>query len=206
MFQAYFFCSPTPISNHPTMKLIRSLVALFLLSFAGHSVGASDSSDESSDAVRRRCTKVRGKLSSTIVMQGDQFLDDTTCQAPAGAFCTQGTFTGRLGGFFKFTGLTLAPYSTIDDSSVLFATIAATTGKLELTPTSFCEGTYVTQDASSFSLQEDGYFAGVQRYDEDLSSGNGRRSCGKIKSGTVITSGIFQSGCVDCQYEGEICF
>jgi len=176
------------------MKLIKSIVALLVLLFAGHCVGASD------------CTKVRGKLSSTIVGSGEPFLDGTACQAAEGAFCTEGTFTGRLGGSFKFTGLKLVPYSTVDDSYTIFDTIGATTGKLELTPRSFCEGTYVSLDASSFSLLEDGNFAGIQRYDENLSSGNGRRSCGNIKSGTVITSGIFQAGCVDCQYQGEICF
>ncbi len=140
------------------------------------------------------CKSVDGRIVSQLV---SMFSDGTPCPSLLG-LCTEGRFTGDLKGRFTFVANALAPYTDFDPTAP--PDVAATTGVVELRPRKFCRGKLVLSDTSSFSLSSDGSVGGIETVDGGASSGG----C-KGVSGRIRIEGIFQEGCVDCSYAGEIC-
>ncbi len=140
------------------------------------------------------CRAVHGRVTSDLV---GQFSDGTPCPNPLG-LCTEGRFTGGLKGKFRFVAGEVIPFGVIDMSKPQ-PLVAATTGVINL-DTRFCGGMLVLDDTSAFSLEPDGFVASLQ-------TPNGNASTGGCfgASGRVRLEGVFQGGCVDCKYRGEIC-
>ena len=139
------------------------------------------------------CKSVKGRVVSELVTA---FSDGSPCTSPLG-LCTEGRFTGRLKGKFRFVANTLTPFVVADPAAP--PDVASTTGVISIA-TRFCDGTLVLDDTSAFSLSDDGFVASLQ-------TPNGAASTGGCSgaSGRVRLEGIFQLGCVDCRYKGEIC-
>jgi len=147
----------------------------------------------SSSRASAGCESVDGRVTSQLVAV---FSSGDACPSPLG-LCTEGRFTGDLEGTFQFIADTLTPYAALDPTSP--PDVAATTGRITL-HTDFCDGALVLQDTSAFSLSPDGFFAGIQTVDGYMSSGDCHGASGRIR-----IEGVFQAGCVDCKYRGEIC-
>lgn len=139
------------------------------------------------------CTPVQGRVTSELV---EQFADGSLCPSPLG-LCTEGRFTGRLKGKFRFVANTLTPFAAADPTAP--ADVASTTGVISI-DTGFCAGTLVLDDTSAFSLGADGFVASLQTPNGDASNGGCMGASGRVR-----LEGIFQLGCVDCAYRGEIC-
>ncbi len=165
------------------MKVVKSLL-LFVAAFGLAASGASAS----------ECRSVNGRVTSELV---GQFSDGTPCPNPLG-LCTEGRFTGGLKGKFRFVAGTLTPFGVIDMSKPQ-PVVAATTGVINL-DTRFCGGTLVLDDTSAFSLEPDGFVASLQTPNGDASTGGCFGASGRVR-----LEGVFQGGCVDCKYRGEIC-
>jgi len=140
-----------------------------------------------------RCRSVQGRVVSEVVTE---FSDGSACTSPLG-ICSEGRFTGKLKGRFTFTATGAAPFATIDGGSP--EDMFATTGVLNL-GFARCNGALVFRDTSVFSFGPDGFFASVGTADPLLGSG----SCAEL-SGRIRIEGVFDQGCVDCKYRGEIC-
>ena len=167
------------------MKRVKGLgTALAVVAVvAAASVGAAEAA----------CKKVKGHIVSEVV---PVFSNGEPCTSPAG-ICTEGRFTGRLKGRFTFVAQTLTPFNELDMTAP--PDVAATTGVVEL-DTRFCRGTLVLSDTSAFSIGPDGLFGGLETVDGAASSGGCLGASGRIR-----VSGVFMGGCVDCEYEGEVC-
>lgn len=139
------------------------------------------------------CKQVKGRITSQLV---SEFSNHEPCPSPIG-LCTEGRFTGRLKGKFTFVASTLTPYAELDPTAP--PDVAATTGVIRLR-TRLCGGTLVLRDTSTFSLSPEGSFAGLDTADGMHSTGGCSGASGRLR-----LAGIFQAGCVDCKYEGEIC-
>ena len=140
-----------------------------------------------------QCRSVKGRVVSQVVTE---FSDGSACTSPLG-ICSEGRFSGKLRGKFTFTATGASPYVAIDGVSP--DDMFATTGVLSLRPAR-CKGALVFRDTSVFSFGPDGSFASVVTADPGQSTG----SCAAA-SGRVRIEGIFQLGCIDCRYRGEIC-
>ncbi len=140
------------------------------------------------------CKSVKGRVVSELV---GQFSDGTPCTSPLG-LCTEGRFTGRLKGKFRFIAGSLTPFGLIDLTKSQ-PNVAATTGVINL-ETRFCGGTLVLDDTSVFSLDLDGSVASLQTPNGDASTGGCAGASGRVR-----LEGVFDNGCVDCKYRGEIC-
>ena len=85
-------------------------------------------------------------------------------------------------------------------------TVDASTGIITLTPRRFCEGALIFADTSAFSYDSNpvisGKFEGIVSAIETVVAGVG--GCAGA-SGRIRLQGVFDNGCVDCRYEGEIC-
>ncbi len=138
------------------------------------------------------CESVEGRVVSTIVAA---YSDGTPCPSPLG-LCTEGRFTGDLAGNIRFSAATLTPYFVLDASSP--PDMAASTGTITLDTDEICEGTIVFADTATFSLGDDGYVVAI----ETIADATG--SCAAA-TGRIRLSGVFQGGCVDCEYVGEVC-
>lgn len=147
----------------------------------------------SSPTFAEQCKNVKGRITSTIV---GEFSDGSPCTSPAGV-CTEGRFTGRLKGKFRFTAFTLTPFNALDPLAP--ADVAATTGSIAL-ESKACDGILVMDDTATFSLSADGSVASLETPNQDMSSGN----CAGI-TGRLRISGVFEGGCVDCRYKGSLC-
>ena len=132
-----------------------------------------------------KCKSVNGHITS---QQVTQFSNGDPCLSPLG-ICTEGRFIGGLIGDFTFTAQTMEPTS---DAFIVFIT-----GDVNIDTD--C-GTLVLRDASAFSLDVDGQYAGLETVDGNASMGNCAGASGRIR-----TSGVFMSGCVACDFRGEIC-
>lgn len=163
------------------MKFIKLMTLAGLLGIAPIAFAAGD------------CKPVQGHLTSTVV---SVFSDGTPCTSPFG-ICSEGRFTGRLKGQFRFVANALHPFAAIDPTAPL--DVAATTGVITV-ESSYCGGTLVLDDTSAFSLGEDGFFASLQTPNGALSGGGCTGASGRIRA-----QGVFIGGCVDCKYVGEIC-
>lgn len=139
------------------------------------------------------CRSVKGRVVSQVVTE---FADGSACTSPLG-ICSEGRFTGTLKGRFAFTATAALPYASFDAGSP--ADIFATTGELRLQPKR-CHGVLAFRDTSVFSFSPDGYFASIGSADPLLGSGGCAAASGRIR-----IEGVFQLGCVDCKYRGEIC-
>ena len=157
------------------------------LAIAGLVTAASMGSAEAS------CKKAKGHITSELVAM---FSNGEACPSPL-ELCTEGRFTGRLKGQFTFVADTLVPYVVQDPAAP--PDVAATTGLVNL-DTEFCNGTLVLTDTSAFSLGDDGLFGGLETVDGDASTGGCFGASGRIR-----VSGVVMEGCVDCEYEGEVC-
>ena len=165
------------------MKQTNILILVFALSsIATNAIAASD------------CKSVKGRVTSTVV---EFFSSGEACTSPLG-ICSEGRFTGKAKGSFTFIADSLVPYSVQDPNAQ--ADVAATTGRLELTPKKLCDGTILFRDTSAFALAPDGSFVSIGTVDPAASSG----SCAET-SGRIRIEGIFMGGCVDCRYGGERC-
>lgn len=142
--------------------------------------------------VQADCQQVKGRVTSDLVMT---FSDGDACPSPLG-LCTEGRYTGPLGGRFRFVASTLTPFVFLDPAA---ADVAATTGVISLR-TKFCDGTLAFSDGASFSLGDDGFFASVSTADPLASTGDCAGATGRLR-----LAGVFDEGCVDCEYEGQIC-
>jgi len=140
-----------------------------------------------------RCKSVQGHIVSELV---GEFSDGTPCPSSLG-LCTEGRFTGSLKGDFTFVAESLTPYASLDSSAP--GDVAATTGLVTL-HSKICDGTLMLQDTSTFSIAADGTVGGIETVDGDASSGD----CWNA-SGRMSYMGIFDAGCVDCKYKGEVC-
>ncbi len=142
------------------------------------------------------CESVKGRVVSQLV---PEFSNGEPCPSPLG-LCTEGRFTGDLAGNFAFVADTLNPYATLPgvDPGSVPPDIAATTGSIALEPRDLCAGVLQLSDTSTFSVSPDGFFAGIETIVPQADA------CGHI-SGRIRIQGVFQGGCVDCKYEGEIC-
>lgn len=139
------------------------------------------------------CRSVKGRVVSQVVAE---FSDGSPCTSPLG-ICSEGRFSGNLKGRFTFTAGAAMPFGAVDGSSP--GDIFATTGVLHLEPAR-CRGALAFRDTSVFSFGADGNFASIDTVDPLLGSGRCARASGRIR-----IEGIFQLGCVDCKYRGEIC-
>jgi hypothetical protein len=91
----------------------------------------------------------------------------------------------------------LTSYADLDPSAP--ADVAATTGVVTLN-SKICSGSLVLEDTSTFSLSPDGSVAGLDTPDGTESTGDCFGATGRLRY-----MGIFEGGCVDCRYDGEIC-
>ena len=139
-------------------------------------------------AIPSNCRDVKGTISSSSFTENCPSL------------CTEGQFTGGLNGDFEFvlTGLTDFPNL---GAPIPAAGVGALT--MTLTNSNLCAKGTVLEfvDASSFvpnDLPDDSYFGGVQTV-------KANEDCGVI-GGFITTSGIFNDGCIDCVYNGVVCF
>ncbi len=165
------------------MKLVKSLL-LIAVAFGPLATSAAASD----------CKSVKGRVVSELVAQ---FSDGTPCASPLG-LCTEGRFTGRLKGKFRFIAGSLTPFGLIDLTKPQ-PNVAATTGVINL-ETRFCDGTLVLDDTSVFSLDLDGSVGSLQTPNGDASTGGCAGASGRVR-----LEGVFENGCVDCKYRGEIC-
>ena len=173
------------------LALIQLLLSVYFLVPAAVHASSSDSSEslDSDDSDDDGCSMVYGTIVSTVTEVG----------CAAGQICTEGNFFGDIKGTFMFKSASLAPFSSVfpDDANALMD-IAATTGSLELYAPNVCDGLILVSDGTAFSLLEDGFFGSIQR----ITGGTG--GCHGV-TGTLLSSGIFMNGCVDCQYQGKVC-
>lgn len=165
------------------MKQLNILILVCALSsVATNAIAAND------------CKSVKGRVTSTVVAI---FSSGEPCTSPLG-ICSEGRFTGKARGSFTFIADSLTPFNVLDPNAQ--ADVAATTGRLELTPKKLCDGSILFRDTSAFALAPDGSFVSIGTVDPVASSG----SCAET-SGRIRIEGIFMGGCVDCRYRGEIC-
>ncbi len=135
------------------------------------------------------CESVKGRVVSTVVTT---FSDGTPCLS----LCTEGRFSGDLRGEFRFIATGQYPFALIDPNSP--ADMLASTGIIELETNKICEGTLTFADTAAFSIGPDGNVVAI----DTIVAGDG--SC-SAAAGRIRISGIFQGGCVDCRYVGEVC-
>ena len=166
----------------PRLTAIIGSLTVALLFFAASASHAGQS-----------CKTVKGHITSEVV---PVFSDGIPCPNPAG-LCTEGRFSGGLKGRFTFIATSLTPADALDEYAP--ADVAATTGVIEL-KTRRCRGLLVIDDVSAFSGGPDGFFGSVQTPNVEASSG----SCADV-TGRLRAFGVFQGGCVNCTYEGELC-
>ncbi len=167
------------------MKITKPLIILFaLLTVVPAAYADSD------------CRTVKGRITSELV---STFSNGDPCESNLG-LCTEGRFRGDLKGKFTFVANTLTPFIALDSSATPgLDNVAATTGTITLN-TKFCDGTIVIQDGASFSLTEDGFYASVGV----IASMHATGGC-MYATGILRQQGVFQGGCVDCKYIGEVC-
>lgn len=140
------------------------------------------------------CRTVKGRITSELV---EVFSNGEACPSPLG-LCTEGRFRGDLKGRFTFVANSLTPFTALDHTAPLeLENLAATTGTITL-KTKFCDGTLVINDGASFSLGPDGFYASVGIITQ--ASGGCIDAVGLLRQ-----QGVFQAGCVDCKYVGEVC-
>jgi hypothetical protein len=165
-------------------KLVMILVAgAVLVVVAAVSLG---STAVNADAT---CKTVNGHITSEVV---EAFPNGDECP-PLGdlpGLCTVGKFIGGIKGDFRFYATAIIPNP---DS----AEVVSSTGKIELETK---DGTLMLDDASAVSFGADGLFASVQSVDPEESDGDFSGATGRLRA-----YGVFQGGCVDCDYRGEIC-
>lgn len=142
------------------------------------------------------CRTVKGRITSELA---EVFSNGEVCPSPLG-LCTEGRFRGDLKGRFTFVANSLTPFDMVDLTAPPdLANLAATTGTITL-KTKFCDGTLVINDGASFSLGQDGFYASVGIIDDSQASGGCVDAVGLLRQ-----QGVFQAGCVDCKYVGEVC-
>jgi hypothetical protein len=166
------------------MKAQQHLIVGLAISFALAGV---------TDSAYATCKSAHGRIVSTLVTE---FSDGTLCPSLLG-LCTEGRFTGTLNGRFRFVATTLTSYADLDPSAP--ADVAATTGVVTLN-SKICSGSIVLEDTSTFSLSPDGSVAGLETIDGTGSTGDCFGATGRLRY-----MGIFEGGCVDCKYDGEVC-
>ncbi len=125
--------------------------------------------------------RVQGTIVSHVV-------SGPSCTSPV-ALCTAGEFRGAIHGDFAFTATSLVPTADTPTTNV-----ALYTGDLVIHGKN---GDLLIKDAGAFSLASDGSVASVSTI-----VGGTEQFLGA--SGHLRIEGIFQNGCVDCQYEGSL--
>ena len=154
-----------------------------------------------SDSALADCKTVKGRVVSDVVLQ---YSDGSPCLTP---LCTEGRFTGQLKGKFRYFATAAAPYN---DLLMPFLPVPqnvdASTGIITLSPHRFCSGDLVFADTSAFSYDSDpfvsGKFEGIVSTIETIIDGSG--GCAGA-TGRLRLQGVFDNGCVDCRYVGEVC-
>ncbi len=154
-----------------------------------------------SDSSAADCKTVKGRVISDVV---SQYSDGTLCLAP---LCTEGRFTGALKGRLQYFATAAAPYNDLLMPIVpVPPNVAASTGQITLKLRKFCSGELIFADTSAFSYDSDpsvsGRFEGIVSAIETVVDSTG--TCAGA-SGRLRLQGVFDSGCVDCSYIGEIC-
>lgn len=112
----------------------------------------------------------------------------TGCLSPV-ALCTTGEFRGALSGTFDFTATSLVPSSDTPETGVVFYT-----GNIQLHTR---DGDVAIRDAGAFNTGTGGDVASVSA----IVSGTGAMSGA---SGFIRIAGVFQAGCVGCEYSGTL--
>ncbi len=147
------------------------------------------------------CKSVKGRVQSSVVFE---YSDGTPCPSP---LCTEGRFTGKLKGHIRYFATAAAPYDILlEPEPPVPGNVDASTGIITLTPKRFCEGAIIFADTSAFSYDSNpmvsGKFEGIVSAIETVVAGVG--GCAGA-SGRIRLQGVFDNGCVDCRYVGEIC-
>ncbi len=159
------------------MKIIKSLLLSLVFGLVlAVSVGSAET----------KCKTVNGHIKSQVVTE---LPNGDACPSPLG-LCTVGKFFGGIQGDFVFVAEDLVFNPDVDNPQVQF-----TTGVITLETK---DGGLTLRDASSVSFGPDGLFASVQT----IAGGTGDL---EGASGRLRAYGVFQGGCVDCDYRGEVC-
>ncbi len=174
------------------MKISLRLFGTFAMSVLLITLSASALAD---------CKSVKGRVISDVVLQ---YSDGSTCLSP---LCTEGRFTGQLKGQIRYFATAAAPYNDLLMPMVpVPPNVAASTGIITLSPHHYCSGELVFADTSAFSYDSDpsvsGKFEGIVSAIETIVSGTG--TCAGA-TGRLRLQGVFDNGCVDCKYVGEVC-
>lgn len=130
------------------------------------------------------CERVKGTLSSMIA----------NCPGnvdPALYFCTQGHFDGDFEADFSYM-------ASLSDLVVLDNGIGSIQGDITLSNIDRCEGTISAVDYAHVTLDGFENVASIQVTTE------GTDECAHVTA-ILRVEGIFQGGCVDCEFDGEIC-
>jgi hypothetical protein len=147
------------------------------------------------------CRSVKGRVISDVVLQ---YSDGAPCLSP---LCTEGRLTGQLKGQLRYFATAAAPYNDLLMPMVpVPQNVDASTGIITLSSLHFCSGDLVFADTSAFSYDSDpsvsGKFEGIVSAIETIIAGTG--TCAGA-TGRLRLQGVFDSGCVDCRYVGEVC-
>ena len=147
------------------------------------------------------CKTVKGRVMSSVVFE---YSDGTPCPSP---LCTEGRFTGRLKGHIRYFATAAAPFNALlQPTPAVPNNVDASTGIITLTPKRFCKGALIFADTSAFSYDSNpvvsGKFEGIVSAIETVVAGTG--GCAGA-TGRLRLQGVFDNGCVDCRYVGEIC-
>lgn len=151
------------------------------------------------------CKNVRGRVVANSVVT---FSNGFPCPS---LLCTEGRFSGGLKGTFSYFATGSVPYNQAVMPPPEFPAppnIDASTGVITLTPKSFCKGELFLSDTSAFSFngprptQPGDPVEGIVSAIETIVGGTG--SCEGV-TGQITLEGIFENGCVDCTYRGQVC-
>jgi hypothetical protein len=147
------------------------------------------------------CKSVKGRIISDVVLQ---YSDGSPCLSP---LCTEGRLTGPLKGQLRYFATAAAPYNDLLTPTVSVPqNVAASTGIITLSTHQLCSGNLVFADTSAFSYDSDpsvsGEFEGIVSAVETIIAATG--TCAGA-TGRLRLQGVFDSGCVDCRYVGEVC-
>lgn len=130
------------------------------------------------------CKPVNGHVISQVTTV---LPDGTSCPSPLG-LCTVGRLIGGLRGDFYYVAQQLVDNPVSTEVELVLGTIVLTT----------TQGTLTIQDATLASFAPDGSGAALMTIVQGTDALAGA-------SGRLRSFGIFQQGCVDCDYRGEVC-
>jgi hypothetical protein len=157
------------------MRRMRMMLAVVALAGAAALVSGGTGARAASDQ------PVSGTIRSQLVM-------GPTCTSPIG-LCTAGEFRGGIRGTFIFTATSLVPTADTPTTEV-----SLYTGDLVIQTK---DGDLLIKDAGAFNTGSSGDVASVSTIVGGTAGLLGA-------AGAIRISGIFRSGCVDCEYRGRL--